>query len=391
VPVATINSANVVTLFTEDGKVVHRLVYQVRNSAKQFLEIQLPEDADVWSVFVDNQPVESSINEQRKLLVPLIRSRSVNDRLDAFPVEVIYCVVEDRFSWFGSRESSLPAVDLLISQLIWSVYLPIDYSYHYFSSTLEKEEIIRGLNIFLGTQRQYDEKAMKEVSELAPGESDEMRKDILRKVYKGGDYKSQFRNVPLQEEQISSQVEAELKFGGRLEGLAEQEASRATISGGTATGVLPIQIQVPTGGQVYRFAKTIIKTEDPLTFSVIYTRLWVNSMLKWIIFLFIIFMLYLNRKRLTRPWRWLKEKLQVLINFYKNHESDVKKYAQSKMTPFVMFGLMIVFWRFSRLLTLLFFFLFWVGAIYQILNYRKKKTQAKAKSERQTEELDASD
>ena len=43
VPLATINSASVVTLFTEDGKIVHRLVYQVRNSSKQFLEITLPD------------------------------------------------------------------------------------------------------------------------------------------------------------------------------------------------------------------------------------------------------------------------------------------------------------------------------------------------------------
>ena len=391
VPVATINAANFVTLFTEDGKVVHRLVYQVKNSAKQFLEIQLPEDADVWSVFVDNQPVESSINEKRKLLVPLIRSRSVNNHLDTFPVEVIYCVVEDRFSWFGSRESSLPAVDLLISQLIWSVYLPNDYSYNYFSSTLEKEEIIRGLNIFLGAQRQYNEEAMKEVFELAPGESDEARMDKLQKVYQGKDYKSQFRNVPLQEAQISSQVEAELEFSGRLEGLAKQEVPQTAISGGTATGVLPIQIQVPTGGQVYRFAKTIIKTEDPLNFSVVYSRLWVNSMIKWIILLFIVLMLYLNRKRLTGPWRWLKEKLQISINLYKKHEGRTKKYAQSIMTPCVLFGLVVIFWGFSRYLTLLFLFLFWLSAVYQIVHYWKRKAQAKPKSKKQIEEHGTSD
>ncbi|NIM98565.1 MAG: hypothetical protein GTO24_10935, partial [candidate division Zixibacteria bacterium] len=166
VPAATVNSANIVTLFTEDGKVVHRLVYQIKNSAKQFLEIQLPERADVWSVLVDNEPVESSINARGKLLVPLIRSRSVNNRLDTFPVEVLFCMAKDRFSWLGSRASTLPAVDLLISQLIWSVYLPNDYSYLYFESTLEKEEIIRGLNVFRSAQRRYNERAMREVSRL---------------------------------------------------------------------------------------------------------------------------------------------------------------------------------------------------------------------------------
>ncbi|HEX9933782.1 MAG TPA: hypothetical protein VGB38_01195, partial [bacterium] len=68
VPMASVVSANAVTLFTEDGKVVHRLIYRVRNSEKQFLEIRLPKSADVWSVFVGNEPVEASLGSDGKLL-----------------------------------------------------------------------------------------------------------------------------------------------------------------------------------------------------------------------------------------------------------------------------------------------------------------------------------
>ena len=214
---------------------------------------------------------------------------------------------------------------------------------------------------------------------------------MLDKIYKGKEQKSRFRNVPLQEEQISSQVEAELEFSGRLEGLAKQEVPQTTVSGGTATGVLPIQIQVPTGGQVYRFAKTIIKTEDPLTFSVVYARSWVSHILKWIILLFIIVLLYLNRKKLIGPWRWSKGKLRISIDFYKKHQGSIKKYAQSIMTLFVLFGLIVVFWRFSRCLTLLFLFLFWISAVYQILQHWKKKAQEKAKSDKRTKEQRTSD
>jgi hypothetical protein len=208
VPVATIHSASVVTLFTEDGKVVHRLVYRMKNSAKQFLEIQLPKNADVWSVFVGNQPAESSVNDKGKLLVPLIRSRSVNERLDSFPVEVVYCTVRNRFSPFGSQDATLPAVDVLVSQVMWSVYLPNDYSYVYFQSSLEKEEMIRGLNLLSRAPRQYDKDAIKELgARVAEPSSDE-----LKKIYKGKDYRSQFRNVPMEEDELASQVGAELEF-----------------------------------------------------------------------------------------------------------------------------------------------------------------------------------
>ena len=379
-PVATINSASIVTLFTEDGKVVHRLVFHVRNSAKQFLEIQLPEKADVWSVFVSNEPVESSISTQGKLLVPLIRSRYTNNRLDTFPVEVIYCLVENKFSLASSRESSLPSVDLLISQLIWSVYLPNGYNYLYFKSTLEKEEIIRGLNVFSRSQRQYDEVAMKEVSNLIGTESDRIQLDDLKKIYKGKDYRSKFKNLPLEEEQITRQVNAELEFSGRLEGLAQQEAPHAVVYGGTSgTGVLPIQIEIPTGGQVYRFAKTIVKSEDQLTMSVVYTRNWLMKAGKWLIWVLIIWIIYLKRKTVGTALQWLKDKLNTLGDFYRRYVNAIEKFAQSKMTVILLFGLMVISLFISRLLTLLALFCFCVIVVYQILIYRERKSQTKSK------------
>jgi hypothetical protein len=310
VPVATINSASVVTLFTEDGKVVNRLVYKMKNSAKQFLEIQLPKNADVWSVFVDNEPVESSVNGEGKLLVPLIRSLSVNDRLDSFPVEVVYCTVRSRFSPFGSQETTLPAVDVLVSQLMWSVYLPNDYSYVYFQSSLEKEEMIRGVNLFTGALRKYDKSAMEDVDLARPGRS----ADELKKIYQGKGYRSEFRNVPMEQEELDGQLNAELEFGGRLEALVEDQAMLRPGSGGSAaTGVMPIQIRVPTGGQVYRFAKTIIRPDDPLTFSVAYTQSWVVTLFKWFVFAVVALIIYLNRKRLVRTGRWWSDKLRAVV------------------------------------------------------------------------------
>jgi hypothetical protein len=378
VPIAAIDSASVVTLFTEDGKVVHRLVYNIRNSSKQFLEIQLPEEADVWSVMVGTEPVESSISAEGKLLVPLIRSRSVDNRLDTFPVEVIYCLVAERFSLLGLRTSKLPEVDLLISQLMWSVYLPNDYSYIYFRSTLEKEEIIRGLNIFAGAQRQYDEKAMKEVLASGESESDAMRRDSLKKVYKGKDYGSKFRNVPMQEEQIASQFDAEIGFSGRLEGLAQQVAPAAAPRGAGGTGILPIQIQVPTGGQVYRFAKTIIKPEDPLVVSVTFTQSWLTKLIKWLIIVLILWILYLKRTTVTRVLRSSQVKVKAINAWYKKHEKTIQQSTRSTVTPFVLFGLFIVFLFVSKLLTLLALFLFLVSVGYHISSHRKRRTKARS-------------
>ncbi len=301
VPVAAINSANVVTLFTEDGKIVHRLFYQVVNSAKQFLEVQLPEGADVWSVYVDNQPQESSVSDDGKLLVPLIRSQMSGSSLKAFPVEIVYCMVADKFTWYGSRRSTLPVVDLLISQVMWSVYLPNDYSYHHFSSTLEIEEMIRGLNILSTPKRVFDGDVMNELSArvgIPAPTSDE-----LKKAYVDSDYSSKFRNIPQQEEQISGQVMRELEFSNRLDGYVRG----GTVSGGSAGGILPIQIQVPTTGQVYRFARTIIKPGDPLEVGLVYSRDWIRGVLKWVLIVLAALLVWFNRRQFGKPLRMLRE------------------------------------------------------------------------------------
>jgi hypothetical protein len=137
---------------------------------------------------------------------------------------------------------------------------------------------------------------MKEVSKISVDAAEPYAVE-LKQVYKGKDVGSTFRNIPMEEEQVVSQLNAELEFGGRLEGL--REVPQASVAGTGATGILPIHIQVPIGGQVYRFAKTIVKTEDPLDFRVVYSRSWVSGLAKWIIALLIILVVFVILRRLT--------------------------------------------------------------------------------------------
>jgi len=141
------------------------------------------------------------------------------------------------------------------------------------------------------------------------------------------------------------------------------------------TGVLPITIQIPTSGQVYRFARTIIKPEDALMFSVVYSQTWMGSLVKWTVFLLLVLILWLNRRKLRKPWDWFRKQLNRMNTFYKDNESTIKKYAQSRMTPFVLFGLLVIIWPFSGLLAIIVLFMLWVSLVYQVLNFRRKKKE----------------
>jgi hypothetical protein len=236
---------------------------------------------------------------------------------------------------------------------------------------LEKEEIIRGVNVLTNVRRRYDGGKMRELRL-----NQELSKNERKKAYKGNGYSS-FRNVPLEEDQLSIQMDAELEFGGRLEGLADN-APQAPISGGVSTGVLPIQIKVPTNGQVYRFAKTIIRPEDPLTFSVIYSRMWVMGAIKWIGIGFIGLIGYWNRRRLLRIGRWTTAQLTAIAGWIKKREQAIKRYAQSGMTTFALFSLIVLLWRVSGYLALMCFFLFCFSLAYQVMRLWKKRRQMSA-------------
>ena len=48
------------------------------------------------------------------------------------------------------------------------------------------------------------------------------------------------------------------------------------------------------------------------------------------------------------------------------------------MTPFILFGLVIVFWPISVALTIVFLFLLWVSIVYQVLfAFRRRKESKK--------------
>jgi len=377
VPVANIHSVNAVSLFTEDGKIVHRIVYQVRNSAKQFLEIQMPDSADVWSVFVGNEPVESSLNSEGRLLIPLIRSRSISNRLDTFPVEVIYCMVDRPFASIDQLDVQLPQVDLLTSQLFWSIYLPNDYAYLRFESTLEKEEMIKGLNLFTASKRSYNEGA-RQALESKEEDVSTMSHDKLQQIYKGKDYRSRFKNVPVDEEQMRRQVENEFRMGDRLDELSKMGYSQSpSVQGAVSTGVLPVQIKIPTSGQVYRFARTIIKPDDELTVNVLYSKTWMIALLKWVLAVFAVIVLYLLRKVIFRLWSWLKGYFLRLQKFYNKHRQAVTNLSRARLTPFVLFGLFLLSLSFSGIIALIILFVLWIIIVDRVFIYRDNRKKKK--------------
>ncbi len=290
-----VDSASGVTLFTEDGKLVHRLVYKVRNTSKQFLELKLPEDAQIWGLFVGGEPAKPRIN-QNKILIPLNRSRQGATGLVAFDVELIYYLKSTRFGWLGHRDSLFPVPDVIISQMLWSVYLPVGYTFPQFGGSVEKEKKAKGIRPLLGAKR----KVFKPLEPSA--EAPEKDKERARREM--DDMKKQFSaNLAIAEEQLAEQVENEAQFSQRVQEI--QEGKVPAVS-----GMLPIRIIIPTTGQVFRFAKTLISAE-PLTLSFTYASRGMITLAGLLVLIVVLILLFAFRSKMKKPIGFIPEKLRV--------------------------------------------------------------------------------
>ncbi len=122
-----IESAEATVLFLQEGKILYHIVYTVRNTFKQFMELTLPENAVIWTVYVDNARAKASRNEQGNVLISLVRSSG--DGIKPFRVELTYTLPADEFGLTGKGTCLLPATDIFTNSIRLAVYIPPGFDY----------------------------------------------------------------------------------------------------------------------------------------------------------------------------------------------------------------------------------------------------------------------
>jgi hypothetical protein len=134
--VATVDVADVTTLLTPDGKQLTRVLLSMRNNMKQFLKAELPEGSEVWSTFVSGKPVKPGQDEEGRILVPLEKSQSGTTA--NFPVELIYLTRGEPLGTKGGYGLALCQLDLPVTHMQWSLYLPEKYRYKKWKGNMDE-------------------------------------------------------------------------------------------------------------------------------------------------------------------------------------------------------------------------------------------------------------
>jgi hypothetical protein len=131
---ALVDSARLTTVVADDGQMMTEVSLSVRNNGRQFLEVELPPGAMVWSAFVAGTPVRPT-KQGGKLLLPLEQ----NARDAAMAVEFTY-VAADKFpKRKGSVAFASPKLDVPLKNARWELLLPPDYEYTDFAGTMGRD------------------------------------------------------------------------------------------------------------------------------------------------------------------------------------------------------------------------------------------------------------
>ena len=142
---AAISLCDLTTVVHEDGRYRASAVYNIRNFTLQFLELELPQNAEVWSVHVAGQAVRpaKAIRQGRPItLLPLLKT-SLGD----FSSKVVVIYAGDLGAPLGRWTQVRPPAPRIISNVpvsrtLWTVFVPREYQVSLVESESNLDEVV---------------------------------------------------------------------------------------------------------------------------------------------------------------------------------------------------------------------------------------------------------
>jgi hypothetical protein len=350
-----IDNASIVSVLLAEGKVINRVIYTMRNTGKQFLELMLPEEAEIWSLYVDGKREIPSKNNEGKFMIPLVRSRATGENISSFDVEVLYYYKNNSLPLLGSKRLLFPRADVVISKMLWSCYLPMEYHYLHFGGNIEKEDLATGIRPLLSGGRVFTYTKVRGYEQALENwdRAEQIQDEKIQKTQRM--LKSNFRlSTANQQADIMNQVRQEIGFAENIE--REREKG--------VTDVALFKIEVPTSGKLYRFAKTVIEDEQ-LYLDFQYTRKWVYLLLEFLFIAIILYVIYSFRLR-----------IKYLFLKFKNWVYSQREFWMKLKTPEGVRGLLIigafVFFFISKFLFVVFVLVFLIVWLKPDLIFKKE-------------------
>lgn len=266
---SVIDSMNATTIYTRDGTAVTMASLSVHNTQRQFLKVAMETDCKIWNVFIEGQVVTPAKDSEGRILIPLRKSNPGSANLAAFAVDLIYMRPAKSMKTSGRLGVDLPKFDIAINELVWSVYLPEDYRYYkqtgtirpmttqYQEINLKQEESYAVSNLYeFSGERNADEQVRKDVQkELRDAKEagpalNEPKVYMNRALQRQAQVENDLLNISQQRIPQRFQKQTEPTAGGTT---PVRPVSTNTPDQGRP--ILPLRVNIPTEGKIYRFSK----------------------------------------------------------------------------------------------------------------------------------------
>lgn len=223
---ATIDQAQGATLVTTDGKVCTAFTFELKNNRRQHMTVTLPEGAEIWSSFVDQNPVKPVKGENATIKIPLVSDGGTR----TIPVRLVYVQQGLGRSWVGSQSYTAPKVDIPVSVVNWTLYLPDDREVVGLGGTMSEGQILANLVATAG------------LGDTTTGSSE---KELVQSYFS------------------ADEPADNLGYAG---GLARSKVSNkrmAQMLQETSRGAFPVEVQIPQSGQAFQFSQLLVTEETP--------------------------------------------------------------------------------------------------------------------------------
>jgi len=141
---ANILREDIKSIIIPDGFLLNEIHLKVNNRSLQFLPIQIPKGASIWSVKVAGESVrasniESDNADSDKYLIPLIKS-GAGDR--SFRIKLLYLMPIKKLGLFGKIDLGMLKVkDSPTEKTTWSVFVPENYQISNFKTNMQEIDL----------------------------------------------------------------------------------------------------------------------------------------------------------------------------------------------------------------------------------------------------------
>ncbi len=228
---ANIENAHITTLLTGKGTKLLKAVYWIRNNIKQNLKVTPPAGYELWSCFADDEPVKPMLDTGDDLLVPLKKSRNVNDSV-LTKIEMVFYHKGSGLAEEGTLTLEAPSVDLQVMKFAWELLLP------------RKMEIDKWIS-------PYQQASLNKFNTYVSPE----RKQVAQKKW-------DMRQQNIASNQFYAQQARQQEIAQQNTVLIQNFQKRGVLKK-VSGGRLPVKFEMPRSGRQYLFYKILVIGATP--------------------------------------------------------------------------------------------------------------------------------